>query len=160
MATVAISGTQTISAPILLSTSASFTPDDSGLLSLSGSVGDNGAGMALVLAATGTNGTGQLVLSGSNNYTGGTYVNSGTLIATVVGAIPDGTALYVGTGASGLFASSVVPAYAPIVASSHDVVAVPEPGTIVLLLAGLGSAAIYCRFRRPKDAGFRHTQQI
>jgi fibronectin-binding autotransporter adhesin len=80
-------------------------------------------------------GPGRLILSGSNDYTGGTHVNSGTLNVSAADAIPDGSSLTVGQGASALFA----PAYASpvMISAAAQVAAVPEPGTLVLLAAGL-----------------------
>jgi autotransporter-associated beta strand protein len=139
------SSTQTIASALVLASSSSFQPDAASVLNLTGPISGSGA-LAL-------DGSGELVLSGSNSYTGGTYVHSGTLIATANGAIPEGSSLTVGDGAAALFASIAAPESSPLVASSHEVVAVPEPGTIALLLAALWSAAIYCRFRRPKAFG-------
>jgi autotransporter-associated beta strand protein len=75
-------------------------------------------------------GAGTLILSNStNSFSGGTYVNSGTLIIANDGAIPAGSSLTV--GASALF-GTVAP-------DLHlaDVAAVPEPGTVALFIAGL-----------------------
>jgi autotransporter-associated beta strand protein len=47
---------------------------NSNTLTFGGSVGDNGSGYSLSLSGAGT-----LSLTGSNTYTGGTYVNAGTL---------------------------------------------------------------------------------
>ncbi len=154
MAAVAVSGTQTISAPILLSTSAAFVPDDSGQLILAGNVGDNGAGMALVLAATGVQGTGSLILGGTaNSYSGGTYVESGTLYATNTGAIQDGSSLIVGAGGMFLYDPTAGgAANEPAIsekASDRLLAPVPEPGTLALLsVAGIVAAAAAWRRRR------------
>src|SRR5208282_3503616 len=72
-------------------------------------------------------GAGILILSGTNTYTGGTLVDDGTLVDAANGAIPDGTSLTIGAGATLVFDST---AYgAPVEASSAQLVAVPEPGT-------------------------------
>ncbi len=154
MATVAISGTQTISAPILLSTSAAFVPDDTGLLNITGNIGDNGNKLALVLAASGALQAGSLILSGtSNSYTGGTYVESGTLYVTNTGAIDDGSSLIVGAGGIFLYDPTAGgAANAPAVtekASDRSLAPVPEPGTLALLsVAGIVAAAAVWRRRR------------
>ncbi len=51
-------------------------------------------GYSLTMSGTG----GTLVLSGSDNYSGGTFVEAGTLIATNSEALPDGSSLIVGSG--------------------------------------------------------------
>ena len=161
MATVAISGTQTISAPILLSTSAAFVPDDSGQLNITGNIGENEPGMALVLAASGALQAGSLILSGTDNtYTGGTYVESGTLYVNNTGAIQDGSSLIVGAGGTFLYdptagGAANVPAVT-VKASDRSLAPVPEPGTFVLLLAALWSAVACYRFsKRPRQANPR-----
>jgi len=78
-------------------------------------------------------GSGTLILSGSNTYTGGTTVNAGTLIVVSNTALPDGTSLTVGPGATFVFDPSL--AGTPAAASS--IATVPEPGTLMLLVAGL-----------------------
>jgi len=73
-------------------------------------------------------GGGILTLTGSNTYTGGTTISAGMLVATSSSALPDGTSLTVG----GTFifdpSASATPA--------SGAVAVPEPGTLLLLAAG------------------------
>ena len=154
LATVTLSGTQVISAPILLSTSAAFVPDDSGQLILAGNIGDNGNNMALVLAASGALQAGSLILSGTaNSYTGGTYVESGTLYVNNTGAIEDGSSLIVGAGGMFLYdptagAAANEPAISEK-ASDHSLAPVPEPGTLALLsVAGIVAAAAIWRRRR------------
>ncbi len=61
-------------------------------------------------------GTGELILSGSNTCTGRTTINGGTL--------------QLGAGAAGQDGSSIEPAAA-------GMAAVPEAGTLVLLIAGM-----------------------
>jgi fibronectin-binding autotransporter adhesin len=118
------SGTLTISAPL---------------------VQDNLDGIVDALTTTGS---GTLVLSGSDNYTGGTTVESGTLVLASPNALAAGSSLTVGQGASSLFAPSIA---GPAIEADHGytvpagVTAVPEPGTLLLLLAALGCAAI-CRY--------------
>jgi autotransporter-associated beta strand protein len=91
----------------------------------------NGGAASLAMVKTGA---GMLTLTGINAYTGGTTVNSGTLIVTNNEAIADGTSLTVGNALA--FPAPVVPA--PAAAAS----AVPEPSTVALLaaaaIAGLG----------------------
>ena len=86
-------------------------------------------------------GSGTLVLSGSNTYGGGTTVDAGTLTVSSSTALPDGTSLIVGAG--GTFILDPLAAGAATVVSSpaYVVTAVPEPGTLLLLIAALGSVA-------------------
>jgi autotransporter-associated beta strand protein len=84
-------------------------------------------------------GDGVLVLSGTDNsYSGGTVVESGTLIDASNGALPDGSSLTVGAGATLMFGLSAAAA-SPVVALEHarPTGAVPEPGTLALLVAAL-----------------------
>ena len=149
LATVTISGTQAISAPILLSSSASFVPADGAQLTLSGNLGDNGNNSALVLAASGALESGSLILSGTNTYGGGTYVEAGTLIVTASDSVQDGTTLTVGAGGMFLFDPTAAGASmdATALPAAARVNPVPEPGMLALLLAALCSAMIYRRFR-------------
>ena len=99
--------------------------------------GTNGA-ITLVLDGNGTQ-----VLSGDNTYSGGTWVEAGTLILNDGAALPDGSSLTVGAGGTFIFDPSV--AGSPAMGLSRDslapstagVAAVPEPGTLALLIAGL-----------------------
>jgi autotransporter-associated beta strand protein len=88
-------------------------------------------------------GDGTLVLSGSNDYLGGTTVDDGMLIATSFQALPEGTSLTVGAGGTLIFGSPLaggtIVGGAPISAamvSAAGPVPVPEPGTLALLAAG------------------------
>ncbi len=88
-------------------------------------------------------GTGTLVLSGSNSYDGGTYVEDGTLAVTTASALPSGESLAVGAGGTFIFDPSIgagaVQSAPP--AAGAGVAAVPEPGAIALLLTGLLAGA-------------------
>ena len=53
--------------------------------------------------------SGTVVFSGANSYAGGTVVNVGTFIVTHAGALPIGSSLSVGVGASMLFGASQLP---------------------------------------------------
>jgi autotransporter-associated beta strand protein len=95
------------------------------------------------------NGAGTLILSGSNTYTGGTTVAAGTLVVDSRAAIADGSNLTIGTeaslffGASTLAAETVLPQAAPLTGTS----AVPEPGTLAIIVFG-AAAAVVARRRR------------
>jgi autotransporter-associated beta strand protein len=73
-------------------------------------------------------GSGTLILSGMNSYSGGAFVTAGTLEVTNPTALPDGSSLTIDAGGTFVFngAATAVPSGA---------VAVPEPGTLVLLAA-------------------------
>ena len=111
-----------------------------GILTYAGDI-VNPAGNTLGLTKLGSN---TLVLSGTNTYAGGTTVLSGTLVLMNNEALADGTSLTVGDAAAAFGAVAV-----PAAASPGAPAAVPEPGTLVLLLtAGLWSAVVHYRFRR------------
>jgi autotransporter-associated beta strand protein len=77
-------------------------------------------------------GNGTLTLSGTGNYTGGTYIEAGRLVVTNSKALPDGSNLLVGNA---LAFAPVVPLNA--LAATGTVSPVPEPGTSVLLATGV-----------------------
>ena len=94
--------------------------------------------------------TGMQVLSGTNTYTGGTFVTDGTLIATNPEALPDGSNLMIGNA---LAFDPIIPSDAAPSASPPPV---PEPGTLGLILALLGGAVTYrASFRRRRVAARR-----
>ena len=101
-----------------------------------------GDGRQALLTLAGAGGT--LILSDTSNYTGGTNVDAGTLIATDNGALSDNTSLTIGAGGAFIFDPTV--SAAPAGAAPQSAAPVPEPGTIALLLAAFCSAAIYRRF--------------
>ena len=144
----ALSGTQTFDATVTvnLATSASFAVSNSAQVTIAAAVSGSGA-----LSLTG-DGTGTLVLGGANNtYTGGTYVEQGTLIANNNGAIPDSTALVIGAGGTFVYDPTVTGSALDVPHEVHAATApstVPEPGTIALLLAALGGAMVWRRVSR------------
>ncbi len=91
-------------------------------------------------------GTGRLVLSGSNDYSGGTNVAEGTLIAMTNYALADRSSVSVGNAS--LFAAAVPAADVPTAALADPLrgcagsglndgaAAVPEPPALALLAAG------------------------
>jgi fibronectin-binding autotransporter adhesin len=87
-------------------------------------------------------GPGEMVLSGSNTYTGGTNVLAGILVIDSPSSLAGGSNLTVGQSASSLFAG---PAFAT---PSSDIAAVPEPGTVGLLAAGLIAGYLLARRKR------------
>jgi fibronectin-binding autotransporter adhesin len=88
--------------------------------------------LALLLTGTGT-----LILSGTNDYSGGTIVDAGTLIVDDASALLDGSSLTVGQGASSLFGPALRGPPSPGgAAAPAGAAAVPEPQTLALLAAG------------------------
>jgi autotransporter-associated beta strand protein len=125
------------STPVVLTIAATGAETFGGMIEGGGTLG----AISLVLS-----GTGELVLSGTNTYMGGTTVDSGTLVLASPAALADGSSLAVGQGASSLFAPAIagVAVAAPL-AGSSAVTAVPEPGTLALLLAGALWTVAACR---------------
>ena len=145
-------GTQTIASTVVLASSADFAPALGTQLTLSGNISDGGQNLPLAMTGPGT-----LILSGTaNSYSGGTEVMQGTLYVRDTGAITDGSSLVVGAGGTFIFDPTVGgAALANVSSPASQVGVVPEPGTLVLLLAALGSAAIYRRLRRRQGLGVR-----
>jgi len=119
------------------------------VLSMPGSIADfDTSGNTLTLAGPlsgpgglQTIGTGILVLSGTNTYSGGTFVPGGTLIVTNNDGLVDGSSLTVGNAAA--FAT-VIP---DVAASRITPSSVPEPSTLALFTASFCGAAVYHRLR-------------
>ncbi len=114
----------------------------------------NGSG----LVSLSKEGAGELILAGSDSYTGGTLVTDGTLAIASPEALPAGGSLVVGSDAASIIDSFASPIISPDSSRSflpertlQGASPVPEPGTLVLLLAAsLWSAAACRRFsKRP-----------
>ena len=122
------SGTQTIASGVILATAANFAVAHGTELALEGPISGPGA-LAL-------HGGGTLILSGTNNYSGGTYVETGTLDVVSRSSLPSGESLTVGAGGVLVFDPTI--AAAPLGGSAAaGLAAVPEPGTLALLAAAL-----------------------
>ena len=89
-------------------------------------------------------GTGTLALSGENDYSGGTVVSGGTLLIADARAVPARGSLTIGNGCAVVLQAGLTTAPANR-ASLRGVLPVPEPTTLVLLLAG-GAALAAGRF--------------
>ena len=133
------SGNHLIDAPVVLSDN--VVVSGSGMLAFgnSSSIAGNYS-----LTMDGAHGT--LILSGSDNYTGGTVVEAGKLLVTGVEALQEGTSLTVGANASSIFGASEAGAFDPNLTAAT---AVPEPGTLMLLVTGTLGLLAYAR-RRPE----------
>ena len=94
-----VSGTHTISAPIVLAGSLAVNIwAEARWTSPAASARSRGGSAALTLS-----GNGELILSGTDSYSGGTTVGGGTLDVLDSAALPDGSALTVGSGATLIF---------------------------------------------------------
>jgi len=117
---------------ISLASSSSVSVDRNVTLTIGLTIGDQQTGDTALIKT----GAGTLVLSGTDTYTGGTMINAGTLVATSNAALPRGTSLTVGVGGTLVFDPSL--SGSPVVSSGAVAASVPEPGTLALLVAGLG----------------------
>jgi autotransporter-associated beta strand protein len=126
-------GTHTISAPVsLVGGNLDVVANNSSSLMISGNLSDDSLLRSLTLDG---DGTALLTLTGSNSYGGGTYVHIGVLDVATVNSLPVGSNLYVGATASSFSPVVAGPSIASVPAAGPETV--PEPGTLVLLLAGL-----------------------
>ncbi len=83
-----------LAGPVFLYASSTLNITNTASTIFSGSISDNGSNYSLTISST----TGSaLTLSGSNNYTGGTIINSGTLIGQVANSIPGDVTVNGGT---------------------------------------------------------------
>jgi autotransporter-associated beta strand protein len=130
----------------LASSSATLTVGNADVAAtFSGSILSSVGSLALTKVGTGT-----LVLSGTDNYTGGTTVLGGKLKVNSVNGLADGSNLSVGVSL-GLFPDAIVPpsTSAPAVensATESSPLPVPEPGTMALVAAA-ALLAIHSRWR-------------
>jgi autotransporter-associated beta strand protein len=90
--------TQTINLSLVLSGSSRMLSAAAGNLNVGGDVGESGGSYGTIIS-----GPGSVTLSGTNSYSGGTLVSSGTLIVGSPSALPDGSSLTVGDSAASLF---------------------------------------------------------
>jgi autotransporter-associated beta strand protein len=137
-----IDGTHAINAPVILASNLVVTSTSSNPWTLSfgtaSSITDNGNNLSLTMSAS--NGT--LILSGSDDYTGGTIVTAGTLDVTNPEAIFTETSLIVGENAQSVFTASSV------FGASATSGAVPEPGMLSLL--GVSALGFSLGIREPR----------
>jgi len=131
-------GTHAIYASVELNDNLAVTGSNSGWVLSFGAASTITGGHSLTM-----NGNGTLILGGSNSYTGGTFVTAGTLVATNLNALPEGTNLTVGGGATFIFDPSQAST-----SPASGAVAVPEPGTLGLLAASAVFAAFTAWRRR------------
>jgi autotransporter-associated beta strand protein len=120
-ATLGDSGANDIAAPVTLRSNLSVSVSAGSVLTIAGAIAESGGHESLTLT-----GGGKLILAGTNTYSGGTAVSGSTLIVTSVNGLAGGSNLTVGN--SGSFAPDGA-------VTSSAVTPVPEPGTVLLLLA-------------------------
>ena len=149
-ATIAVTdGTHAINAPVILVDNLVVTSGGTHGWTLSfgtaSSITDNGEAFSLTMSGSG----GMLIISGSDSYSGGTFVTAGTLEVTNPSALPDETSLTI--GASGVFIFDPM-AVAALATTSPGlaVVPVPEPTTLALVIAGVVGLVGYRLMRRKK----------
>ena len=138
-----IDGTHAVNAPMVLASNLVVTSTSSNPWMLSfgtaSNIIDNGNHLSLTMSAS--NGT--LILSGSDDYTGGTIMTAGTLIVMNPADIETGTSLIVGAEAASTFNASV-DSETPLTSE-----AVPEPSTLLLLgVAAIGLLGLKWRKRK------------
>ena len=126
---------------MVLANNLTITPSAGTTLFISGNVSQSSAPETLKLCGPGT-----LVLSGTNSYTGGTFVTEGTLEVLNPAAIPCGSSLMVGESAALAFDEAASQWSPGETASAASTSPVPEPGTIGLFLFG-GSVMLFPRLR-------------
>jgi autotransporter-associated beta strand protein len=85
-------------------------------------------------------GPGSVILTGSNSYSGGTFVEAGALVAANSQSIADGSDLAVGIRAVQAFASAATPA-------AQVPTSVPEPATCMLAAVAMAIGAVVGRRR-------------
>lgn len=137
--------------PVTLNKNGTIQQDDLALVTLSGSI--SGSGTLI------KNDSGTLVLSGTNNYSGGTTVTGGVLEFVGAAATPGGN-LSVGNDLAA-FGSVISADASPSAASAlpaasgalADASAVPEPGTAALLLALAAGGLLTITLIQPCPAG-------
>jgi autotransporter-associated beta strand protein len=142
-ATISDSGSNTITAPITLQSNLSVSASAGSVLTIAGAISESGSDFSLTYS-----GGGRLVLSGTNTYSGGTFVESGRVVVTNSAALLNGSSLTVGNSAA--FAP-VVPAVSSDAEQtlSPDLVPVPEPSTW-MLIATAASCFLLLRSRLAK----------
>lgn len=101
---------------------------------------------------------GTLVLSGGNEYTGGTVVSAGILQVAAANGLPPGGSLTIDAGGTVVLSSGLAAAASSAAQDGQKANAVPEPTMLVLLATGaLGMAAWLRRGRKAGQQSVRHT---
>jgi autotransporter-associated beta strand protein len=120
-ATIVVSnGNHTIATPLTLQSNLSVTVLAGDSLTIGGGLSGSGESLAM-------NGPGKLVLQGSNSFSGGTTVLSGTLVVASPNALRDGSSLIVGASAGSFLA--VIAAATAISPTTNAVASVAASAT-------------------------------
>jgi autotransporter-associated beta strand protein len=140
---IVLGGTHSIAAPLIISSSAAYVSITSGgSLDISGNIGESNGSHSLSLSSSDASGV--LSLDGSNTFSGGVYVNSGTLILNGADALAPGSTLVIGT--------TVPPSNPDAISSSvasPTLAPVPEPGTLTMFVV-CAAGIILLRWRRKR----------
>ena len=148
-------GSQTIAANVALAGSLTIAPTAGSTLTISGSVNEITTGTGVVALTD----AGTLILSGSNNFSN-MVVTNGTLVLTNNEALAAGSSLTIGDASA--FAGGPGGANAGAISSglnepladhaymvpAPSITPVPEPGTLVLVMAGVVAGLTTWRRRR------------
>jgi autotransporter-associated beta strand protein len=135
---IVLSGSHSISAPLIISNSAAYISlAGSGSLDISGDISQSGGSHSLSLSSP--DGSGMLSLDGSNSFSGGVFVNSGTLILNGASALAQGSTLVIGTTVPASTPSLIA---SPSAGPSLSLAPVPEPGTLLMLVVGAAIVAV------------------
>ena len=153
VATITVAGgTHSIDAAVILADNLVVTGSGTSAWTLSfgtaSRITDNGARYSLTMSGKG----GTLILSGSDSYTGGTFVTVGTLDVTTAAAVPTRTSLTIGAG--GEFIFDPMATAAPLAAANSSVAPVPEPSTVTLLVVAIGLLAVARQIGAAKICAF------
>ena len=126
-------GSHTITAPIALASNVSnlnVSASTGSALTIAGSLSETAAGTSLSVSGGGT-----LILSGTDNYTGGTTVNGSTLAVTAASALPTTGLLTIGGGGrlvldGGPGIGALLGASSPVILGAVALTAASVPATI------------------------------
>jgi RHS repeat-associated protein len=151
----------TIQLPITLGSDATFAvTDPQGSLTDSGDIDNGGHSLTFdtnssqssrlsgsISGVSGfiKSGSGEIVLSGTNSFSGGTQVLAGSLVVAATGALPDGTSLTVGSGGTFIFDPSQSASNlssAGLTAPVSDTAAASETSTPVVAAGALANGPV------------------
>jgi autotransporter-associated beta strand protein len=153
---IVLAGTHSITAPLVISNSAAYVAlVNSGSLDISGDIGQTGGSHSLSLSSS--DATGVLSLDGTNTFTGGVYVNSGTLVLNGASALLPGSALVIGTTVPASLPSVLS---SPVAAPSVNLAPVPEPGTLTLFTVCVVAMGMGLRRRKLAELARRLCRSI